>query len=111
MKVSFIDPGRLRTELRLMASVATADGMGGWAEEWVETGSLFAHVEPLRADSRFGAGQTLESVSHRITLRHRGDVASGMRFARDGRFFDIRTVHDPDETGRYLVCLAQEALS
>ena len=79
MKVSFIDPGRLRTELRLMASVATADGMGGRTEEWVETGSLFAHVEPLRADSRFGAGQTLEEATHRVTLRFRAGLASGMR--------------------------------
>jgi SPP1 family predicted phage head-tail adaptor len=35
-------------------------------------------------------------------------VASGMRFTRAGRIFDIVTVHDPDETGRYLVCRVKE---
>ena len=42
-------------------------------------------------------------------MRWRNGVASGMRFARQGRIFDIVTVHDPDETGRYLVCRAREA--
>ena len=30
-----------------------------------------------------------------------------MRFTKLGRRFDILTVHDPDETGRYLVCRAE----
>ena len=67
-----------------------------------------ALVEPVRAMAAFGAGQSLETVSHRITLRFRSGVASGMRFVRGSRVFDIVTVHDPDETGRYLVCRAQE---
>ena len=56
----------------------------------------------------FGAGQTLESVTHSITLRHRDDVSAGMRFRRGARILGIVTVHDPDETGRYLACLARE---
>ena len=70
---------------------------------------MFARVEPVSAASRFGADQTLESVTHRVTMRHRGDVASGMRLMRRERVFDILTVHDPDETGRYLVCRVREA--
>jgi SPP1 family predicted phage head-tail adaptor len=65
-------------------------------------------MEPLSAVSRFGADQTLETVTHRITLRHRDGVASGMRFRRQARLFDILTVHDPDESGRYLVCRVRE---
>ena len=50
----------------------------------------------------------METVTHRVTLRWRNGVAAGMRFARQGRIFDIVTVHDPDDTGRYLVCRARE---
>jgi head-tail adaptor len=32
-----------------------------------------------------------------------------MRFAKQGRIFDIVTVHDPDDTGCYLVCRPKEA--
>jgi SPP1 family predicted phage head-tail adaptor len=50
----------------------------------------------------------VETVTHRITVRFRVDLASGMRLARGGRVFEVVSVHDPDETGRYLVCRARE---
>jgi SPP1 family predicted phage head-tail adaptor len=92
MAALFIDPGRLRSECALEACLPVADAMGG----------------PVSAASAFGAGQTLETVTHRMTIRHRSGVASGMRFTRQGRIFDIVTVHDPDETARYLVCRVKE---
>lgn len=104
----FVEPGSLRIELSLQAVVATPDGMGGSSESWQQVALVFARIDPLSADSRFGAGQTLEAVTHRIVLRHRQDIASGMRFVRQGRIFDIVTVHVPDESGRYLVCRTRE---
>lgn len=65
-------------------------------------------VEPVGAQSVFGAGQSLETVTHRVTIRWRDGVASGMRFVRQERVFEIVTVHDPDETSRYLVCRVRE---
>lgn len=81
---------------------------GGDAWRWTERARVFAMIEPVEATSRFGAGRWLESATHRITLRHRGDVRSGMRFEKAGRPFDILTVTDPDETRRYLVCRVKE---
>lgn len=108
MRLVTIDPGRLRTELALEAPAQAPDGAGGFAESWTEIALVFAEIEPLAARDRFGAAQTLEEVSHRITMRHRGDLRSGMRLVNGGRRFLIRTVHDPDETGRYLVCRVRE---
>ena len=108
MRAEFIDPGAFRHELSLEAAVLTPDGAGGHAEVWSEVATVFARVEPVSAASRFGADQTLETVSHRITLRHREGVASGMRFRLRGRVLSIVTVNDPDETRRYLVCQARE---
>ena len=85
MAALFIDPGALRIELSLQAVATAADGLGGFSEEWYELATVFGHIEPLAADSRFGAGQTLETVTHRITLRHRPDVTSGMRLSRQNR--------------------------
>lgn len=109
MAVHFVDPGMLRTELTLERAIPAGDGAGGHAENWREVATLFGRIEPMRADSRFGAGQTLETVTHCITLRFRDGVESGMRFVKGSRKFEIVTVHDPDETGRYLVCRAREA--
>jgi len=108
MAAVFIDPGALRSELVLEAAAYADDGAGGQVESWSEVATLFAHVEPVEARSAFGAGQTLETTTHRITLRFRDDVASGMRLRRQERIFDILTVHDPDESGRYLVCRVRE---
>jgi SPP1 family predicted phage head-tail adaptor len=108
LRSEFIDPGRLRHEVALESASLTADGMGGHTGSWAEIATVFARIEPLGVESRFGAGQTRETATHRFTIRHRADVASGMRFARAERKFEILTVHDPDETGRYLVCRTRE---
>ena len=109
MATVFIDPGRLRSELALEQSQQTADGLGGFSETWVEIATLFAQIEPITARDVFGADQTLETVTHRVTVRWRTDLKSGMRFTKPGRSFDILTVHDPDDTGRYLICRVKEA--
>lgn len=103
-----INPGALRTELSLEESQPAADGLGGFSEVWVEIATVFGQIDPIIARDEFGADQTLESVSHRITVRWRGDLKSGMRFAKLARRFDILTAHDPDESRRYLVCRVKE---
>lgn len=108
MRTEFIDPGAFRHELSLEAATLMPDGAGGHAESWSEVARFHARIEPLSATSRFGADQMLESVTHRITLRHRHGIESGMRLRLRARVFAIVTVHDPDETRRYLVCRAQE---
>ena len=108
MRAQFIDPGQLRTELALEACTLTPDGLGGHEQLWSEVASVFAMIEPVSAQAVFGAGQVLETVTHRITMRWREGVASGMRLTKAGRIFDIVTVHDPDESSRYLVCRARE---
>jgi len=103
-----LDPGRLRLPLTLEAMTAVPDGAGGHTESWTALATLSASLEPVAAVRRVGADQTLATVTHTVTLRSRADVASGMRFTTAGRVFSIETVHDPDETGRFLVCRVRE---
>ncbi len=108
MPTSFIDPGRFRTELALEQASATEDGMGGQVEAWSETATVMALVEPVSAADAWLADARAEAVTHRVTIRRRAGVAAGMRFRRGTRLMTVRTVHDPDETGRYLVCRCRE---
>lgn len=103
-----LDPGKRRYEFALQQAALTSDGMGGHVESWTTVATVFGRIEPISAQSRFGADQRLETVTHRITIRQRDDVRSGMRFVKQGRIFEIMTIYDPDETGRYLVCSAKE---
>jgi SPP1 family predicted phage head-tail adaptor len=109
MKSTFFDPGALRTELSLQSATLADDGLGGHTNTWHEVAIVFGLIEPLSQASRFGAGQVQEENTHRIIIRRRDGVASGMRFVSQARVFDVLTVHDPDETGRYLACRVREA--
>jgi SPP1 family predicted phage head-tail adaptor len=104
-----VSPGALRTRLVLQVVEREPDGLGGFTESWSDVAVVFARVEPVRADSRFGAGRELDTITHRVTLRYREGIEPGMRFSRQGRSFMIVTVHDPDESGRYLVCRSRES--
>lgn len=108
MRARRIDPGRLRLPLTLEALAAVPDGAGGFSESWTALATLSAALEPVAAARRFGADQALATVTHVVTLRARPDLASGMRFTSSDRLFSIETVHDPDETGRFLVCRVRE---
>ena len=108
MRARRIDPGRLRRLLTLEAVTPEPDGAGGFTPNWTAIATLHAALEPVAAVPRFGADQALPTVTHVVTLRARPDVRSGMRFAAGGRVFAIETVHDPDETGRFLVCRVRE---
>ncbi|MEX0345047.1 MAG: phage head closure protein [Rhizobiaceae bacterium] len=108
MQTSFLDPGMLCHELSLQFALRIDDGSGGFAENWSELATVFARIEPAGAKSLFAAGQRLEQATHNITIRFRDDVTSGMRFEKSGRTFLILNVTDPDETGRYLICITRE---
>lgn len=108
MKIEFIDPGRFRTPMLLERRQAVADGAGGWSERWEEIAALWGRLETVSAKAVFGADGMNEVVTHRVTLRYRDDIESGMRLKSGARLFAIRTVHDPDETRRYLVCTTRE---
>lgn len=110
MKLQFIDPGRFRNEMTLHRLTPVADGAGGYAETWTVEAVLFAALEPVSAHSVRAAAQELEHVTHRITTRFRATIKAGMRLSCGARQFDIRTVHDPDESERYLVLMVREEL-
>ena len=67
MRTLFLDPGSLRSELALQVNTPVPDGLGGYAESWVEIATVFARIEPVSATSSFGPDQTVETVTHRVT--------------------------------------------
>jgi SPP1 family predicted phage head-tail adaptor len=102
------DPGRLRLQLTLEKATPTPDGAGGATLVWAATATVFAEVVPMKAEER-AAGEGLGDVTlYRIVIRHRGDVEAGDRFRLGVRLLRIRSVTDPAEDRRYLVCLAEE---
>lgn len=108
MNIQFIDAGTLSSALALLCLQPEYDDSGSYSEQWNEIANLWGKIEPVRAQAVQFAGQALNMITHRITVRYREDLRNGMRLQKNSRIFTVITSHDPDETGRYLICLAKE---
>ncbi|PWW02213.1 SPP1 family predicted phage head-tail adaptor [Hoeflea marina] len=103
-----LDPGRLTARLVLEAPDDLDDGQGGAVPGWATVASLWGLVEPLAVRPGEEANAFIATATHRVTIRFRNGVASGMRFGLGARRLAIRTLRDPDEGRRYLVCDCEE---
>ncbi|MFK3778259.1 phage head closure protein [Agrobacterium sp. NPDC089420] len=108
MNLVFLDPGKLTARLELEVRTGTPDGQGGAAESWAFLRSLWAAIEPVSETSHERASAEGVTITHRVWLAWRSDIAGGMRFRRAGRILNIRAVTDPDETRRFIVCRCEE---
>ena len=106
--LNIIDPGALTVRLTLERPDETPDGQGGVEQKFAAFASLWARIEPVSARAGEAAGTAPVTVTHRVWLRHRGDLAGGMRLRKGTRLLAIRAFHDPDETGRYTLCDCEE---
>lgn len=98
------DPGRLSVRLNLQRDSEPADGAGGYSTSFVTVADVWAQISPVSADAASRAATFNNDITHVITVRWRNDLAAGMRFRKGARVFEIRAVHDPDETARFLQC-------
>jgi SPP1 family predicted phage head-tail adaptor len=108
MPVLFIDPGQLTARLDLETPVETSDGQGGVTVTWTVLASLWARIEPVSMERQELASQNRATITHRILMRARTDLSPARRLRKGSRLFEILSFQDPDETGRYLVCLCAE---
>ena len=109
MGALFVDPGRLSARLALEKTADIADGQGGLLEGWTTVAELWGRVEPLRSKASEVAGAATAPITHRVTIRNRDDVRHAMRFVYRDRTLLIRSLRDPDESRRYLICDCEEA--
>lgn len=107
-KLKPIDAGRFSRQLTIENEVEVADGLGGFSKTYQAADTVWAHICPLSVSAMNEADAQVSKVTHRILLRFRAGVSAGSRFVTGTRRFHVETVRDPDETGRYLECMAVE---
>lgn len=100
--------GKLRHRVILQAEGETADAGGGFIRTWSNVVTVWARVEPLRGGEQIAAMQLEDTVTHRVTMRHRTGVTSKSRLLHRGRALSVRSVTDPEERNRFLVLLCEE---
>lgn len=106
---------RLTRALVLEAPVRVPDGAGGYAAGWQALGTLWAEVEAAAGGRAEAEGLAPLRARHRITVRAAAAGApsrpqAGQRFREGGRVFAITAVTERDAGGRFLTCLAEEAV-
>lgn len=108
MNLTFLDPGDLTARLELEAPEETPDGQGGITPGWRLLRALWAAVEPVSQGAFERASADDVAITHRIWAGFRNDIAAGMRLRKGARIFLVKSVIDPDETGRFIVCRCEE---
>lgn len=103
-----LDPGMMSARLDLEMRNDVSDGQGGIVPGFVSVTSVWARIEPVFLKQEERAGEEVFSVTHRLWIRFREDLAVGMRFRKGDRIFVLKGFHDPDETRRYIVCACLE---
>jgi len=106
----------LNRKLVLEDAVQTPDGSGGFVENWVELGTLWAEVSAGAGSEKAGEFVTVSNVPYRITVRG-APVGVGSRPKPDQRFregtrlFRIKAVTEGDSKAHYLTCFTYEEVS
>jgi SPP1 family predicted phage head-tail adaptor len=99
----------MRRRLVLEKPQETPDAAGGVRRTFIAAATLWGRVEPLQAQERIAAESAGQTLTHRITLRWTSLADASCRFRLgSARIFTVRTVFDPDERRRTLLCLCEE---
>ena len=97
-----------RLRVVLEEPLETPDGIGGVVRGFAPRIALWARLEPATATERTEADRGGAALTHRLTLRWRGDLTTAMRFAVGARRFAIHGWFDPDGRRRDLVVRVKE---
>lgn len=100
--------GAMRHRLVIEARDAISDSGGGQTVSWSSGATVWAEITPLSGGELLRQDRLSATITHRISLRYRSDVAPEMRFRSGERLFEILTVRDVDERHRRLECLCEE---
>ncbi len=100
--------GDLRERLVLEQVARVGDGGGGAAESWLVVATLWAALMPLNGDEGLDGDALNGSVTHEIWLRYQAGVEPSMRLRQGLRIFEIKSVIDVGERGRWLRALCEE---
>ena len=106
----------LNRKLVLERPEHVADGAGGFAETWVEAGTLWAEVAARTGREAVSGGVVVSNTAYRITVRAApygapSRPAPEQRFRDGTRLFRIESVAERDPTGRYLTCFCEEEVA
>lgn len=108
--ISSMEIGNLRHRITLQKMQVTRDSFGAEVQEWVDTATLWAKLEPLSGKEFFAAQQIMAEVSLRITIRYLKGVEPKQRLRFLDRHLEILSVVNPNEGKKELQLMCREVV-
>lgn len=99
--------GRLRHRVTLQQPVQVRNADGTQARDWLDVGTAWAAVEPLRGREFLESGQQHADLTHRVVMRHR-PVEATWRVVHGGHVLNIESVVDKEHRGVELELMCKE---
>jgi SPP1 family predicted phage head-tail adaptor len=100
----------LRHRLTIERRISPAPGCDE-GELWVGIALVWGSLRPLSGSEKVVSDRQQSSVTHEARFRHIRDMGAGMRIRLGARIFNIVSVIDEEERGRFLVCRVEERIS
>jgi len=100
----------MRHRITIEQSVNTENESGGFTTSWDEVDIVWAEILPIRADEKLRFGKVNAEISHKITIRYLANLTEDMRIDFGGRYFNIRSIINPQERNEYLEIIAEEGV-
>lgn len=105
---------QLRNRIKIQTKTQTADGLGGWTEEWSAGDDVWAIWQPQSGSERVRAMGIEPTLSIKAVIRFRGDAngapyySAADRVTYRGRTYNIRYVYDVDGMQDWLELMLAE---
>lgn len=96
-------PLRLNETAELFRLTLTADGQGGWSEQFVANGETSCRVRPWTTEENLLARQEGTRVSHIMYVPGGMDVRRGDAVRVRGMQGEVMSVREPSLTGHHLM--------
>ena len=102
-----IASGKLDRVLELQAPTIERDSFGQENESFAMVSTIYAQRLELRTQDAARAGGRETFSMARFLIRWRGDLATGMRVATDGKLYEIIAVDEPDRRATMIITLEE----
>ena len=103
--------GKFRHFITLQGQGTTRDSGGGISSGFSTIASVYANVVPKSGKEVYKRGKLIGSVTHEITIRYRTDITNASRISFNNKLFNIRSIINIDERGRYLKLMCEEGVA
>lgn len=103
--------GDLNKLISIIGTTRASDGMGGFTlTDSTIASSIWAAIWPLSASETVKSMQQTMEISHRIRIRYRSVFRPDWRIKFGERYFDVKSIINPNERGEWLDLMCKEAV-